>query len=446
MDLRMQKAAEETTQKHWAAFDENYAEQRLMALLKIQKNHSPEFLDRWRKWKADPKTAEEPDDVEEPVPVQGALVCIDPHTGGVRALVGGRNFQESQFNRATQAKRQPGSTFKPFVWQAALDSGLTAATVVDDWPIAYTDMEHNPRLVAEATDYAVLKEMVTDYYKVPRAPDAPDPIWAPQNWDNKFLGPITLRRGFALSRNLVSVRLIDRVGPAAVAKTARQAGISSPLEAVLSLGLGSSVVTPLELVSAVGTYANAGVHMRPFMVTRVVDRTGNVLEENVIQGSPGPSPQSAYLVTRLMQAVVQEGTAGYARNLGRPAAGKTGTTQDMRDLWFVGFVPDLVTGVWLGYDDFTPLGKKLTSSGTTVPIWTDFMAEAAKYVPTGISPCRPASCSRKLTGTPAFWLCPPAPTSSWKGSARDWRPRCFVPPTTTRKNRPWTKTSRNNYP
>jgi penicillin-binding protein 1A len=426
MDLRMQKAAEETTQKHWAAFDENYAEQRLMALLKSKKI-SPEFLDRWRKWKADPKTAEEPDDVEEPVPVQGALVCIDPHTGGVRALVGGRNFQESQFNRATQAKRQPGSTFKPFVWQAALDSGLTAATVVDDWPIAYTDMEHNPRLVAEATDYAVLKEMVTDYYKVPRAPDAPDPIWAPQNWDNKFLGPITLRRGFALSRNLVSVRLIDRVGPAAVAKTARQAGISSPLEAVLSLGLGSSVVTPLELVSAVGTYANAGVHMRPFMVTRVVDRTGNVLEENVIQGSPGPSPQSAYLVTRLMQAVVQEGTAGYARNLGRPAAGKTGTTQDMRDLWFVGFVPDLVTGVWLGYDDFTPLGKKLTSSGTTVPIWTDFMAEAAKYVPNRDFSVPPGIVFSKIDRDTGFLALPTCTHVVLEGFREGLAPTVFCP-------------------
>jgi penicillin-binding protein 1A len=380
LDARMQKMAEEVSQKHWAAFDDSYAEQRLMALLK-DKKITADFLNRWKKWKADPANVEEPDDFPEPVPIQGALVSLDPHTGGIRALVGGRNFQESQFNRALQAKRQPGSTFKPFVWLTALDAGLTAATIVDDLPIAYTDMEHSPRLVAEATDYATLLQLVTDYYKIPRGPDDPDPIWAPQNWDSKFLGPITLRRGLALSRNLVSVRLIDRVGPKAVVNTARRAGITSPLDAVLSLGLGSSVVTPLEMVSAIGTFANNGVHMKPYSVTRVVDRSGKILEENVIQGTPGFSPQSTYLISRLMQAVVQEGTASYARNMGRPAAGKTGTTQDMRDLWFIGYVPDLVTGVWMGYDDFTSLGKKLTSAGTTVPLWTEYMAEATKFVP-----------------------------------------------------------------
>ncbi|MBK8575715.1 MAG: hypothetical protein IPN90_08565 [Elusimicrobia bacterium] len=308
-----------------------------------------------------------------------------------------------------QAKRQPGSTFKTFVWSTALDAGLTAATIVDDLPIAYTDMEHNPRLVAEATDYATLMQMVTDYYKIPRAPDAPDPIWAPQNWDNKFLGPISLRRGLALSRNLVSVRLIDRVGPQAVADTARRAGISSPLDAVLSLGLGSSVVTPLEMTSALGTFANNGVHMKPYAVTRVVDRSGKVLEENVIQGTPGFTPQSSYLISRLMQAVVQEGTGSYARNLGRPTAGKTGTTQDMRDIWYIGYVPDLVTGVWMGYDDFTSLGKKLTSSGTTVPLWTEYMAEATKYVPNRDFPVPPGIQFTKIdrdTGYLALPTCP----------------------------------------
>lgn len=380
LDARMQKAAEEASQKHLSAFDDTYAEQRLMALVKDKKIPA-DFLDRWKKWKADPVHNEEPEDFPEPVPIQGALVSLDPHSGGIRALVGGRNFRESQFNRALQAKRQPGSTFKPFVWMTALNAGMTAATVVDDSPIAFADLERNPRLVAEATDYATLMQMVTDYYQIPRKPDDPDPIWAPQNWDNKFLGPITLRRGLALSRNLVSVRLIDRVGPKTVVATAHKAGISSPLDAVLSLGLGSSVVTPLEIVSAIGTFANNGVHMKPYSVTRVVDRNGKILEENVIQGTPGFSPQSAYLLSRLMQAVVQEGTGSYARNLGRPAAGKTGTTQDMRDLWFIGYVPDLVTGVWLGYDDFTSLGKKITSAGTTVPFWTDYMAEATKYVP-----------------------------------------------------------------
>ncbi len=381
LDNRLQRAAEEATQKHLAAFDDRYAEQRMLALLE-DKKISQADVDRWKKAKATLEKEDEAETAAEPKPVQGALISIDPHTGGIRALVGGRDFQESQFNRAVQARRQPGSTFKPFVWLAALEAGLTAATVVDDLPIAYTDMERHPRLVAEATDYAMLREMVTGYYTPNLPPDAADPIWAPKNWDNKFLGPVTLRRGLALSRNLVSVRLIDRVGPKAVVDLAHRAGIQSPLDAVLSLALGSSVVTIQEITSALGTFANGGVHMQPHAVNKVVDRFGKVVEEHVSQGTPAISPQSAFLTTRLMQAVTQEGTGAHARNIGRPVAGKTGTTQDMRDFWFLGFTPDLVTGVWLGYDDFVPLGKQLTSAGTTVPWWTEYMAQAVKFLPT----------------------------------------------------------------
>lgn len=380
LDVRMQRAAEAALQKHLAAFDEKFADQRLEYLVK-EKKLPPDFLDRWKKWKADPEKNEEPEDFPEPVPTQGAFAAVDPHTGGVRALVGGRDFRSSQFNRALQAKRQPGSTFKPFVWLAALEGGMTGATVLDDYPIAYTDMTTHPRLVAEATDYAMLKDLVTSYYTVPLEENEPDPIWAPQNWDGKFLGPMTLRRGLALSRNLVSIRAIDRVGPQSVVALAKKAGIESRLDPVLSLALGSSVVTPLEIVSAVGTFANNGVHMKPHLLVRVVDRFGKVLEQTATEGTPGISPQSAYLITRLMQGVVQEGTGGAARVLHRPVAGKTGTTQDNRDIWFIGYLPDLAAGVWIGYDDFTPLGKKVTSAGTTVPLWSDFMLEAMKYVP-----------------------------------------------------------------
>lgn len=426
LDARMQRAAEEATQKNLTSFDDRYAEQRLTQLVK-DKKLTPEFLEKWKKWKADPEKNEEPEEHVEPVPVQGALVSVDPHTGGIRALVGGRDFQESQFNRATQAKRQPGSTFKPFVWLAALESGLTAATVVDDLPIAYTDVERHPRLVAEATDYATLMQMVTGYYTPDLPPDAPNPIWAPRNWDDKFLGPVTLRRGLALSRNLVSVRLIDRVGPKAVVDLAHRAGIQSPLDPVLSLGLGSSVVTVLEMTSAIGTLANAGVHMQPFAVLKVVDRNGKVLEEHVPQGEPAISPQSAFLTTRLMQAVVQEGTGAYARNVGRPVAGKTGTTQDMRDFWFMGFGPDLVTGVWLGYDDFVPLGKKLTSAGTTVPWWTDYMAQAVKFLPTRDFPVPPGVSFAKIdrdTGYLALPTCPHVVLEAFRDGAA---PKEFCP-------------------
>lgn len=426
LDNRLQRAAEEATQKHLTAFDDRYAEQRLLALVK-EKKITQSFFDRWKKWKEDPTKHEEPEDFNEPTPVQGALVSIDPHTGGIRALVGGRDFQESQFNRATQAKRQPGSTFKPFVWLAALESGLTAASVVDDSPIAYTDVERHPRLVAEATDYATLMQMVTGYYTPDRPADAPDPIWAPQNWDNKFLGPITLRRGLALSRNLVSVRLMDRVGPPAVVDLAHRAGIESPLDPVLSLGLGSSVVTVLEITSAMGTFPNGGIHMQPFSVLKVVDRNGKVLEEHTPQGQSAISPQSAYLTTRLMQAVTQEGTGAYARNIGRPVAGKTGTTQDMRDFWFMGFTPDLVTGVWVGYDDFTPLGKKLTSAGTTVPWWTDYMGQAVRTLPSRDFPVPNGISFAKIdrdTGYLGLPTCPHVVLEAFKEGAE---PKEFCP-------------------
>lgn len=402
MDLRMQLAAESAFKKHTQAFDDKYALQRLQTLVEEEKL-PPETIKEYEKWKAKPDKGE--DDVfgPEPAPVQAALVAIDPRTGGVRAMVGGRDFQKSQFNRATQARRQPGSTFKPFVWLAALDSGLTAATIINDSPVAYTDVTTHPQLVAEATDYAALREMVTGYYtpelaklKEEKPEEYQDPVWAPQNWDRKFLGPITIRKGLALSRNLVSVRLIDRVGPRVVMDIARRSGIESRMDPVLSLGLGSSVTTVQEIVSAMGTFANDGVRMKPYFVTRVVDRDGAVLEENTPSGNVAVNRQSNYLIVRLMQAVVEEGTGRGARALGRPVAGKTGTTQDLRDLWFIGFTPDLVAGVWLGYDDFLSMGKKITSAGVTVPFWTDFMKEALKSMPARDFPVPPGIVFAKI--------------------------------------------------
>jgi penicillin-binding protein 1A len=366
LDLRMQRAAEETMQRHLAAFDEKNAVQRMDYLLKNEKITQADY-DAWKKSTGTAAGVEEPPPPgTEPMPVQGALVAVDPETGGIRALAGGRDFAVSQFNRAVQAR------------------------LVDDYPLAYINVEKHPELVAEATDYATLLGMVTGYYPPepevpepvdPEAPPPPDPVWKPKNWDDKYLGPVSLRKGLAFSRNLVSVRLIDRVGPRTVREYAQRVGITSPLAPVLSLGLGSSVVTPLELVGAVATFANDGVHMPPFAIERVTDNSGRVLEEAVPQGRVAISPQTNYLITRLMQAVVQEGTGRHARRLGRPAAGKTGTTQEMRDTWFIGFIPDLAAGVWIGYDDFIPLGKGISSAATSVPWWTDFMAEAMKYVP-----------------------------------------------------------------
>jgi penicillin-binding protein 1A len=402
LDLRMQLAAEKAYKAHVEAFDDKYAVQRLQVLVK-QKKLPEGIVEKYKKWKEKPDKPEDEGFGPEPVRIQAALVAIDPRTGGIRAMVGGRDFQKSQFNRVTQSKRQPGSTFKAFVWLGAMDSGLTPATVVNDYPLAYTNVTTHPQLVAEATDYATLREMVTGYYtpelmklKEEKPDEYQDPVWAPQDWDKKFLGPVTLRRGLALSRNLVSVRLIDRVGPKTVADLAHRCGIESPLDPVLSLGLGSTGVTVEEMVSAVGTFANGGVHMAPFSVTRVMDRDGTVLEENTPMGAVAVNPQSNYLIVRLMEAVVQEGTGRYASSLGRPVAGKTGTTQDQRDLWFIGYTPDLVAGVWVGYDDFTPVGKEITSSGVTVPFWTDFMREAGKYIPVRDFPVPPGIVFAKI--------------------------------------------------
>lgn len=408
LDVRLQRAAEATAEKHLAAFDENFGEERLKTLVKGKKL-SPEKLKEWLAWKNNKDPNKEPWDQPEPAPVQGALVSLDPNSGGIRALVGGRDFQTSQFNRAVQARRQPGSTFKPFVWLAALESGLTAATVVNDYPLAFADVVSHPRLIAETTDYAMLQEIIKPFIPEDLPPDAPNPVWAPQNWDGKFLGPITLRKGIALSRNLVSVRLIDRVGPEKVVEEAHRLGVQSPLEAVLSLGLGSSVVTLQEMTSAFGTFANQGVAMQPYLISRVVDRHGRVLEEHGPQGREVLPPQSNYLMIRLLKAVVQEGTAKGAAVIGPTAAGKTGTTQDQRDLWFIGFVPDLVTGVWIGQDDFEPLGKHIASSGTTVPWWTEYMLEAQKYLSKGDWPVPPRISFAKIdrdSGLLALPSCP----------------------------------------
>ncbi|MBI4396144.1 MAG: transglycosylase domain-containing protein, partial [Elusimicrobia bacterium] len=408
LDLRMQSAAEKTTQQHLSAFDERYADQRMQFLLKNGKI-TEDLLRRWKKWRELSKETRPLWEGPEPASVQGALLALDPQTGGVRAMVGGRDFRKSQFNRAIQAKRQPGSTFKPFVWLAALESGFTAATLVDDNPIAYTDVTRHPKLIAEATDYALLQTMVTGYYQPDMPPDAPDPVWAPKNWDDKYLGKVTLRKGLALSRNLVSVRLIDRVGPRTVMEFAHRSGIGSSLDPVLSLGLGASVVTVEEMVSAFSTFANNGVHITPYAIQKVVDHNGRVLEEHVSEGQVAVTPQSGYLVARLLQAVVEEGTARHARVLRRPVAGKTGTTQDMRDVWFIGFVPDLAAGCWIGYDDFLPLGKGITSAGTSVPWWTDFMLEAIKYVPPRDFAVPPGIVFAKIdrdTGSLALPSCP----------------------------------------
>jgi penicillin-binding protein 1A len=286
---------------------------------------------------------------QEPL-VQGALLCLEPSTGRVKAMVGGRDFSASQFNRAIQARRQPGSAFKPIIYAAALDWGMTPATVILDAP-----------------------------YISSLNPD--EDIWRPKNFKERFLGPTLLRTALTQSRNVITVKVLKQIGVPYAISYAKNMGVQSELNADLSLALGSSGVSLLELTSAYAVFASGGTLAEPIFVHRVVDRKGTVLEENHPTVKQCLSRETAYVMTDLLKAVIQEGTGWRAKALKRPAAGKTGTTNDSRDAWFVGFTTRIATGVWVGYDDNKPLGAGETGSRAANPIWLSFMSEALKDEP-----------------------------------------------------------------
>jgi len=319
---------------------------------------------------------------------QAALVAIDPQTGGVRAMVGGYDFKKSQFNRAMQAKRNPGSAFKPIIYAAALDKGMTAASIIDDSQVEYESGQ--------------------------------DKGWKPRNYDNVYRGPVTMREALTQSINVVSVKILEKIGVSAAIEYAKKLGITSPMSNNLTLALGSSSLTPMELTSAYAVFASGGYRTTPYFITRVLDRDGQVLEEvaapqipvytrissasnsadgTIVTGAslatPQPaaagaqslsaiqviSPETAFIMTNLMESVVTSGTGGRARALGRPVAGKTGTTNGMKDAWFVGYVPQLVAGVWVGYDQERSLGSGGSGGQAAAPIWTEFMQRALAAVP-----------------------------------------------------------------
>lgn len=313
---------------------------------------------------------------QEPL-AQAALVAVDPKTGAVKAMVGGYDFRRSQFNRAVQARRNPGSAFKPIIYAAALDKGMTAASIIDDSPVEY--------------------------------PSGGGRVWKPRNYDNVYRGPVTMRTALTNSINVVSVKILESIGVDYAVEYARKLGITSPLDANLTLALGSSSLTPLELTSAYAVFASGGYKTTPYFITRVEDGDGRVLEEvappilpafsnlsSAVQGEessmPGDafrmsavqviSPETAYIITNLMESVVSSGTGQRARALGRPVAGKTGTTNNMKDAWFIGYVPQLVAGVWVGYDQERSLGAGGSGGQAAAPIWAGFMKEAL----TGVAP------------------------------------------------------------
>ena len=281
--------------------------------------------------------------------LQGALLCMDPGTGGVLAMVGGVDFGASQFNRALQARRQPGSAFKPIVYAAALDKGRTLVSSVDDSPIEFARSETE--------------------------------MWKPKNYDDTFLGPIPLLEALAKSRNLATVRLLNEIGVDTAIGMARNLGIQSPIERNLSIALGSSGVTPLEMVTAYATFAAGGQRPTPFFIREVQDGQGHVLERTDPKIVPAIAPETAYLTIRLMQEVLRTGTGASAKGLSHSLAGKTGTTNENTDAWFIGGSPDLMAGVWVGFDTPTSLGKRQTAASVALPIWAHFFGKALTYVP-----------------------------------------------------------------
>jgi penicillin-binding protein 1A len=289
--------------------------------------------------------------LEQEPEVQGAIVCLDPFRGEVLAMVGGYDFGKSEFNRAIQARRQPGSSFKLFIYLTALQRGLTPATLVYDTAV------------------------------VEQQGGADGKLWKPRNYYDKFFGKTTLRHALEHSYNPVAVKLLERVGIDPVIRNARRLGLSSELAPDLSLGLGSSGVSLLEMTAAYGSMAAGGLNARPYFIRRVEDRDGNLLDEEVPQVHRAVAPDVAYVMVRLLQGVVQNGTGKRARVLNRPIGGKTGTTNDHHDAWFLGFSPQIVAGVWVGFDDMRiSLGKGEAGAQAAAPIWIEFMQQAlARY-------------------------------------------------------------------
>jgi penicillin-binding protein 1A len=353
LNSRLQETAEKVYSEHLESFDER----RKKEVLK-------EIADEYKIEISTPL----PDDIQEmlPPPAQGAMVVIDPRTGQIRAMIGGRDFSQSQFNRATQAHRQSGSAFKPFVYSAALDNGLTLSTLIDDSPIAYYNDGVDWRLLARTTD---LSDVPDDF--IGRLD--PEQLWIPQNYSREFHGRTMLIDALVYSRNVCTVKILDRIRPVTAVYYAQQMGITSPLEKTLSLALGSFEVTPLEITSAFATLANSGVRIKPYAIKRIEDFTGNVLEEHFPEAKMVMSEQLAYLVTYALQKVAEEGTGSATAVFARPRAGKTGTTNEFTDAWFIGYIPNLVCGTWVGYDDCQTLGDKKTGGGVAAPIWGDFM-------------------------------------------------------------------------
>jgi penicillin-binding protein 1A len=304
--------------------------------------------------------------------VQGALVAIEPRTGEVKAMVGGYDFDDSKFNRATQALRQTGSSFKPFVYAAAVDNGLSPDDTILDAPVSFG-------------------------------------TYSPGNYDGKYEGTISIRRAFADSRNIPAVKTLAKLGVQTLIPYVRRFGITSRIEPVLPIALGAADVTLMEMVSAYSTFPNDGVRVVPQMIRRVTDYDGAVLEENLPELRDVIPAETARIMVDLMQEPIRGGTATKAKELKRPVAGKTGTTNDFTDAWFIGYTPSLAAGVWMGFDEKVTLGDKETGGVVALPMWIDMLQQVYKDKPIE----QFETTSRLLTAAPEV-----APAPEAKGKAQ----------------------------
>ena len=275
--------------------------------------------------------------------VQGALLALDNQSGEIRAMVGGRDFEDSKFNRATQALRQTGSSFKPYVYTAAIDQGVSPDDMVLDAPTTF--------LTASGP-------------------------YTPHNYDNRFEGNITVRRALAQSRNIPALKLAQKVGMHTVIEYARRFGVTTQIQPYLPVALGAAEVTLQEHTAAFSTFPNDGVRVAPHTIRKVADYSGRVLEESLPEIRDVVSERTARTMTSLLREVVQHGTGTSALKLKHPLGGKTGTTNDFTDAWFMGFSPSITCGVWVGFDEKKTLGNKETGSLAALPIWIDFMRVA----------------------------------------------------------------------
>jgi 1A family penicillin-binding protein len=292
-----------------------------------------------------------PEDAVKTDYIQGAFVALDPVTGYVLAMVGGRDYVESNWNRVTQATRQPGSAFKVFVYTAAIDNGWTPADIIMDDPLV-VDMPNGEQ-------------------------------WRPKNYKDKYYGPVTLRYALAKSINVPAIKLADRVGQETVVEYARRMGIRSRLMPYRSIALGAFEVTLLELTSAVGVLATSGIRAEPMTIVKIETRNGKVLERNSPRKTEVLNPQTAYIVTTMLESVVDYGTAASVkwRGLTKTVAGKTGTTDEYTDAWFIGYSPDIVAGAWVGFDDKVSMGEGQEGARVALPIWVNFMKTALEAYP-----------------------------------------------------------------